>query len=284
MPGFVRQAQTHQRKQLEAELKEMVQPAARPAGASPHEDDLFVPADQAKDKAAKVVDRLRQEQTRRLSDLQTDMKRQLGQLEDNRLQRFYTGTGREGAKGPQITKGMTMPGRPKSKPKRAAARRRRRGLRAAGKEEKDVAASLITGLGVPTGEPGAALVGAAAHVAGGSFSLPVELPGGEVRMDFARPGGGAELSLWAVPTDLIHALTGTVTALVAAAVLLAAGKFWAVLRHGSGISPQRSFAYVMVVGLLWLLLGLIGALFAAVVILGIELARRAERRRRPGNA
>ena len=57
-----------------------------------------------------------------------------------------------------------------------------------------------------------------AYVAKGTYSLPISLPDGQIRLDFARPAGDAELSIWAMPTKTLHALYGTIAVLIALAV------------------------------------------------------------------
>jgi hypothetical protein len=47
------------------------------------------------------------------------------------------------------------------------------------------------------------------YAAGGTFSLPVTLPEGQVQLDFARPGGDAEVSVLVVSEELVGRAYGT---------------------------------------------------------------------------
>jgi hypothetical protein len=58
------------------------------------------------------------------------------------------------------------------------------------------------------------------------YSLPVELPGGAVQLDFAHPGAQPSVVLWAVQARLLNALAAT------AATLVAAGLVWLLWRWG----------------------------------------------------
>jgi hypothetical protein len=58
------------------------------------------------------------------------------------------------------------------------------------------------------------------HTGGGTFSLPVTLPEGQVQLDFSKPGGEAELSVWVVSERLVEGAYGTAGIVGAAAVAL----------------------------------------------------------------
>ena len=65
------------------------------------------------------------------------------------------------------------------------------------------------------------------YAGGGTFSLPVSLPEGQVQLDFARPGGDAEVSVLVVSEELSDRAFGTagvIGALVGAFIL------WRILR------------------------------------------------------
>ena len=72
------------------------------------------------------------------------------------------------------------------------------------------------------------------YTARGTYSLPVTLPGstgggqapGEVRLDFARPSGETQLTLWAVPLSTIYRLYGTAGIFAALVVVLVLSKVW----------------------------------------------------------
>ena len=91
------------------------------------------------------------------------------------------------------------------------------------------------GLGVEQANvPQPDFAGKQIYTARGTYSLPVTLPGsaasgpvpGEVRLDFARPSGQAQLTLWAVPVSTIYRLYGTAGILAALLVVLAVSKVW----------------------------------------------------------
>ena len=68
----------------------------------------------------------------------------------------------------------------------------------------------------------------AGYVSAGTFSLPIEMPEAGVRLDFARPSGDPEVTVWALRTTLIHKLYGTGALILAVALLagaLAATRF-----------------------------------------------------------
>jgi len=58
-----------------------------------------------------------------------------------------------------------------------------------------------------------------AAVAGGTYSLPVELPDGQVQLDFARPGGAAELSITATPENIGKNLWSSAIAIIVATLV-----------------------------------------------------------------
>lgn len=115
------------------------------------------------------------------------------------------------------------------------------------------------------------------YVAKGTYSLPVTLPQGDVRLDFARPSGDAELSIWAVPEKTIHGLYGTVAVIVALLLGLWVIKIWPKSPEKRAISAGRIIAYVLLLPALTIMLGLIGLLISLFIILVIEglSARRA---------
>jgi autotransporter-associated beta strand protein len=63
------------------------------------------------------------------------------------------------------------------------------------------------------------------YVAGSTFSLPVSLPDGQVRLDFVRMGGDAEVTILAIPARLSSNLYATGTILVLLVVLAVLYRF-----------------------------------------------------------
>jgi hypothetical protein len=112
-----------------------------------------------------------------------------------------------------------------------------------------------------------------AYVAKGTYSLPVSLPEGEVRLDFARPGADAKLTLWAVPTRLLHSLYGTAGLIAAALVLLGLIRIWPDSVTPGKMSVKRTVLYIVLIVVLAVLLGLLGIIISVAGILIIEAVR-----------
>jgi hypothetical protein len=116
------------------------------------------------------------------------------------------------------------------------------------------------------------------YVATGVYSLPVSLPEGEIRLDFARPGADAKLTLWAVPTRLLQTLYGTVAVIVAALVLLGLIRIWPHSVTPRNMSVKRIVIYIVVFVALAVSLGLLGVIISVAGILVSEAVRSSWRR------
>jgi hypothetical protein len=128
---------------------------------------------------------------------------------------------------------------------------------------------------LPSGE--VSYSGGTLYVSGGTFSLPVQLPEGEVQMDFARPAGGASVAVWAVSMRMVHALYGTVGLIVGLVVLLIGRKLWN--RLGRSSAPRKFVViYVIVAAVFVLAAHIAGLVLAAGIIAIIEGIRRVARR------
>ena len=114
-----------------------------------------------------------------------------------------------------------------------------------------------------------------AYVAKGTYSLPVSLPQGQIRLDFARPAGDVELTIWAIPTRTLYALYDTVAVLVALAILLGGIKIWPKSGPRLSISKNRCFLYLFILVVTLLLLGIAAMLIAVLVVAAIEARRSA---------
>ena len=136
--------------------------------------------------------------------------------------------------------------------------------------------------GWPVGGPAAAQAGLG-YVSAGTYSLPVPLPEGEVKLDFARPGGQAELAVTAIPVSLIHSLWGTATVILALAIVGAVAAFLSRF-VGPRQTRIRALCYAVILALLAIVAGLVGLVVALVLIGIIELARRATSRARENKA
>ena len=113
------------------------------------------------------------------------------------------------------------------------------------------------------------------YIASGTYSLPVTLPAGEVRLDFARSSGGAELSIWAVPAETLDNLYGTAAVVVTVLVIAGLVKIWPRSIKKNPISIRHIIGYILLLILLPLLLGLLGLLISLIVILLSEAKRGA---------
>jgi len=127
---------------------------------------------------------------------------------------------------------------------------------------------------------GAAIAGEGIKLyeAAGVYSLPVTLPEGEVRLDFARPSGQAQLTLWAVPVKTVYNIYGTITVLVALVVIIAIIKLWPKGLYHKPPTKKRIFVYILVVLGVMMLLGFVGFLISILIVLLSEAARNVSRR------
>jgi hypothetical protein len=111
------------------------------------------------------------------------------------------------------------------------------------------------------------------YVAKGVYSLPVSLPKGEVQLDFARPAGQAQLRLWAVPVSAIQSLYGTLAVIAALFVGLGVIKIWPHPAERRPISVKRIIVYVLLIVVVTLIVGLLGLLISLVAVLVCEARR-----------
>jgi hypothetical protein len=143
-------------------------------------------------------------------------------------------------------------------------------------EEQESPAGVVTARFDASAETGAAIEdGVLPYVAAGTYSLPVTLPAGAVRLDFARPMGEAELSILAVPVNAIHRLYGSLAVLAVLFVLLAAVKLWPQGGETKPITVKRIILYVVPLVALVVLLGLLGLIVSVLVVLILEAQRGA---------
>jgi hypothetical protein len=111
------------------------------------------------------------------------------------------------------------------------------------------------------------------YVGGGTFSLPVQLPAGDVQLDFSHPAGGASVAVWAVSLPMLHAAYATAGLVVCLIVLLLGGKLFK--RSARWNVPRLHLAiYLAVIVVLTLIAGLWGLAAAMVIDSIIEGLRR----------
>jgi len=106
------------------------------------------------------------------------------------------------------------------------------------------------------------------YVAKGTYSLPVALPQGEVRLDFARSAGQAQLSIWAVPVATIRNLQATAAVVVVLFIVLGIIKIWPA--EAAPISAKRAIIYLVLFLTLTLTLGLLGLILTLLTIFAVE--------------
>ncbi len=127
--------------------------------------------------------------------------------------------------------------------------------------------------GPDAGTPALGSEGLQQYVAKGTYSLPVTLPEGEVRIDFARPAGDARLTIWAVPQTTINNLKATAAVLAVLLVVLGIIKIWPA--KAVPISAKRAIIYFLVFLVLAVTLGLLGLILSLLIIFAAEALRGA---------
>ncbi|MCP4711353.1 MAG: hypothetical protein GY869_22260 [Planctomycetes bacterium] len=111
------------------------------------------------------------------------------------------------------------------------------------------------------------------YVSGNTYSLPVNLPGGEVRLDFAHPSGEVELSILVIPVNRIHTLYGSLVVLAVLVVLCVVIAKWPRMDRREPLTVRRVIGYVSLAVLLTLILASLGLLISVVIIIISEGAR-----------
>ncbi|KKK69326.1 hypothetical protein LCGC14_2935160, partial [marine sediment metagenome] len=252
----------------------------------------------------KLLARLKKSQSRQAAQQQEQLKAQLGTTIDNRAARYYarqqtagrkTKAGgvdfgvarradRSGApaewrmrRGPP-QRGDGRPVRPSSGWVRGGAGT---GEDVAARTLADVQAGLVADMsfGRYTGgtvaapaQPGLGY----GYVPGGTFSLPVALPEGQVRLDFARPSGEATVSVWAVRGSIVRKGMGTGGAFAAILVLMLVVQLVRELRGRKSLSLVGFvLCYVLLGLLLAAIAGMLGAAAAVGIVCVAEIVRRA---------
>ena len=118
-------------------------------------------------------------------------------------------------------------------------------------------------------------MGESFYTAKGTYSLPVMLPEGGIRLDFSRPAGEAELSVWAVSQGTMRNLYGTIAIVAGLLVIAGLAKVWPRPQTKEPASAKRIFAYILLFVALVFVLGLAGLLISLIVILYSEARRGA---------
>jgi len=129
---------------------------------------------------------------------------------------------------------------------------------------------------------GASVANVPFYTARAVYSLPVTLPEGEVRLDFARPSGEAELSLWAVSVSTTCNLYETIAIVAGLLVMAVLVKIWPRPQSKQPMSAKRAIGYALLLVILTLALVLPGLLVSLLVILVCEAKRGVFIRPAPG--
>jgi hypothetical protein len=273
--------------------------------------------DKRTEEVAEALEKLRKNVDEQVAVRQHQLKDQLDQLGDNRLNRYYKGKG--GVADNLVEEGDRLAqAQPDSrsghfsnvarKPPGPPAPRQAAGQRQGEGNGRGGGAGGGTMLGIAGGDiadahdrpapvvtpqesksdwgaaDGGERVAAGPAVAGGTFSLPVTLPEGGVQWAFEGPAERAAVTLWAVDARLVDAAraTGGLAALLIVAWLVR--QLWQELRLRIR-RPAWSFiaAYVLLAGVLAALLAagsmVVGLLAAGVIAGVVEVVHRLLSRR-----
>jgi len=237
----------------------------------------------------KTLDRLKSEAATKIDRQQAQIKGQLDQLIDNRLQRHFQHQDEGQTVLSLDSTRLPAPQRSQAQSEPAKRESERAGELAYGRTVEGMASRESQSRARPRGRatrptdsasdvawaetPAVIPADAYAYTAGGTYSLPVTLPAGEVALDFTRPSGGAELSIWAVPQETLDNLYGTVAVIVTVLVIAGLVKIWPRSATKRPTSARHIIGYILLLVLLPLLLGLLGLLIALLVILLSEARR-----------
>jgi len=264
--------------------KALKQDAATTVGTKAEE--LIVKLGDKELQMGQTLDELARETAAQIDQKQAQIKGQLEELKDNRLARhFQAGSGKMVA--------PPAPTQPQGQPQTrqtvagdqysvqyeydsASGRARPQGQVSVAGPGLAAEAEEARELGVPVDQayaPGSALADTQLYTARGTYSLPVTLPQGEVRLDFARPSGQAQLTLWAVPLSTIRKLYGTAAILAVLLAVLALARTWPRPQSRQPASAKRIIGYGLLLIALSLVLGLLG-LFASLLVIVLCEARR----------
>ena len=130
----------------------------------------------------------------------------------------------------------------------------------------------------PADMPAEAAGWGGAYAASGVYSLPVSLPGGGLRLDFARPSGDARLTIWAVPDSAVASTLNTLIVIVISIVAALAIRIWPRHFKLAAFNGRCVIVYaILLVGLT--IIFSVAGFIAAVVIAAISEFSRARRAR-----
>ena len=309
-PGFLSKSEEQQIARLEQELEisqlqlKLLEQQKKLGPSGTHEikeeDAIGVSGTKAgelivdfKDKDVEMerkLDQLARETSAEIDEQQAQIKWQLEDLKDSRLHRHFQASSDK-------VQALRSQAKPKSQPQEGHVVTGDRyanygydtfGRRASASAKQPRGQSRVAGPGLRAGseeaagfglvenhlgkaEPGPAYV--PLYTAKGIYSLPMTLPEGEVRLDFARPSGEAELSIWAVPLRTIRNLYGTIGIIAGLCVIAGIVKIWPQPENRQPTSAKRVISYALLLVVLTLVLGLLGLLISLFIILLSEAKR-----------
>ena len=271
-------------------------------------DDLLLARSDEKADVSKLLGDLSEQSAAQIDRKQAQIRNQLEQLKDNRLQRYFQGPEQmaqtlEPADQFQVqAPAQQQAGR--SRRMETAGADRTPGMYSGVPESRSADGDVIeqgergkdqmmAGAGFRPAEPqptqaaapGSGVAGGPTvaaesldqYVAKGTYSLPVALPEGEIRLDFARSAGQAQLSIWAVPLATIRNLQATAAVVVVLLIVLGIIKIWPAT--AAPISPKRAIIYLALFLTLTLTLGLLGLILILLAIFAVEAIRAASLRK-----
>ncbi|KPK75219.1 MAG: hypothetical protein AMJ79_12130 [Phycisphaerae bacterium SM23_30] len=306
-PDFVGENEQRQIEKLKQDLQSSVQqkehltpPAGQRRGSititKPKEsegikaEDLLVERRDQKQKMETLLEELNRASNEQINRRVTQMQQQLSELTDNRMQRYFT-FDKSGSL-PVISaesagKGIDISGKGRAREIKDTDLY----YDNAGRTTPD--RPLIDRLLPPTrtGAPPGSIGGppfqttttsgrlVQAYASGSTYSLPVTLPAGEVRLDFAHPSGEVELSVLAVPVNSIHTFYGSLVVMAVMAVVLTVMVKWPSLDTKQPLTARRVLGYVSLAVLFTLLLSGLGLLVSLIFILVSELVRNISARK-----
>jgi small-conductance mechanosensitive channel len=105
------------------------------------------------------------------------------------------------------------------------------------------------------------------------------MPEGEIRLDFSRPGGQAELSIWAIRRSVLQKIYGTAAVGIAAVILTLLGRLSARIKPSDKNRGAFILGYVVLALVLIVIGGFMGLVIWLVIVLVTELLRRSLARR-----
>ena len=112
-----------------------------------------------------------------------------------------------------------------------------------------------------------------AYAASGVYSLPVSLPGGGPSLDFARPSGDAELTIWAVPDSAVAGALNTLIVIVISIVAALAIRMWPRQLKPAAFKLRYAIVYAVLVVGLTIIFSVAGLIVAALIVTITELSR-----------